>query len=182
MLQTLNDAPTSPPVSASIADLPGFAWLAAAGASLGEDGLPDFGDRPAEAAAALSSDVIAPLADRGLIRVRGADRDAFLQGQLSNDLRQLSPERSLLASYSTPKGRVLAIFTALRTGDEIWLETSRSLLAPTLKRLKMFVMRSKLTLDDASAELIAIGLAGPTRGTGASFLTRASAASRRPEA
>lgn len=150
------------PPSESQPDLPpGFDWLVALGARIGSDGLPDFGDRRAEAAAALSADVIAPLADRGTIRVRGADRDAFLQGQLSSDLRELTPSRGQLASYSTPKGRVLAIFTAIRAGDDIWLETSRSLLAPTLKRLRMFVMRSKVTLDDAGADVISIGVAGP---------------------
>lgn len=140
---------------------PGFDWLADAGARFGDDGLPDFGDRRAEAAAALAGDVIAPLADRGTIRVRGADADAFLQGQLSNDLRELTPTRGQLSSYSNPKGRVLALFTGIRSSDGIWLETSRSLLAPTLKRLKMFVLRSKVTLDDAGAEVISIGIAGP---------------------
>lgn len=138
-----------------------FAWLLPLGARFGDDGLPDFGDRRSEAAAALNADVIAPLADRGTIRVRGADRDTFLQGQLSSDLRELTPTRGQLASYSTPKGRVLAIFAAIRSGDDIWLETSRSLLAPTLKRLRMFVMRSKVTLDDAGSDVISIGVAGP---------------------
>lgn len=140
---------------------PGFAWLDAVGARIGSDGLPDFGDRRREAAAALSDDVIAPLADRGTIRVKGADADAFLQGQLSNDIRELTPTRGQLSSYSNPKGRVLAIFTSIRAGDEIWMETSRSLLADTLKRLKMFVMRSKVTLDDAGSAVISIGVAGP---------------------
>jgi len=157
----LNDSPLLPPAAALAESSAGFAWLSAVGARHGADGLPDFGDRRAEAAAALSADVVAPLADRGTIRVRGADRDAFLQGQLSSDIRELTPSRGQLASYSTPKGRVLAIFTAIRSGDDIWLETSRSLLAPTLKRLRMFVMRSKVTLDDAGTDVISIGVAGP---------------------
>ncbi|WP_293372513.1 hypothetical protein [Nevskia sp.] len=149
----------TPPVSSPFG--PGFDWLSAVAAHCGADGLPDFGDRLGEAEAALSGDVIAPLADRGTIRVKGADADAFLQGQLSNDIRELTPTRGQLASYSNPKGRVLAIFAAIRVADEIWLETSRSLLASTLKRLKMFVMRSKVTIDDAGSEVISIGVAGP---------------------
>lgn len=140
---------------------PGFDWLTGVGAIFGDDGLPDFGDRRAEAAAALSGDIVAPLADRGTIRVRGADADAFLQGQLSNDLRELTPTRGQLSSFSSPKGRVLALFASIRVGDQIWMETSRSLLAETLKRLKMFVMRSKVMLDDAGAEVVSIGIAGP---------------------
>lgn len=140
---------------------PGFDWLLQHGARLGDDGLPDFGDRRAEAVAATSADIVAPLADRGTIRVRGADADTFLQGQLSNDLRALTSARGQLSSYSSPKGRVLALFTSMRVGDEIWMETSHSVLADTLKRLKMFVLRSKVTLEDASADLASIGIAGP---------------------
>lgn len=147
--------------SPAIAIAPGFDWLVEAGARFGEDGLPDFGDRRAEAAAALNADIVAPLADRGTIRVRGADADAFLQGQLSNDLRELTPTRGQFSSYSNPKGRVMALFASIRVGDQIWMETSRSLLADTLKRLKMFVLRSKVVLEDAGAEVIAVGVAGP---------------------
>ncbi len=157
----LNPQPPPATSSAFVAPPADFAWLLPLGARFGDDGLPDFGDRRGEAAAALNADVVAPLADRGTIRVRGADRDAFLQGQLSSDLRELTPTRGQLASYSTPKGRVLAIFAAIRHGDDIWLETSRSLLTSTLKRLRMFVMRSKVTLEDAGAEVISIGVAGP---------------------
>lgn len=139
----------------------GFDWLAALGARLGNDGLPDFGDRRDEAAAVLAADVVAPLADRGTIRVTGADADAFLQGQFSADIRELTPTRGQLTSYSNPKGRVLAIFTAIRAGDQIWLETSRAVLGDTLKRLRMYVLRSKVKLDDAGAEVVSIGVAGP---------------------
>lgn len=155
ILSLADNAPASP------SKAPGFEWLDTAGARWGSDGLPDFGDRRAEAAAALAVDVVAPLADRGTIRVRGAEADTFLQGQLSNDIRELTPTRGQLSSYSNPKGRVLAIFASIRSGEQIWMETSRSLLAGTLKRLKMFVMRSKVVLDDAGSEVISIGIAGP---------------------
>lgn len=157
----LNNLPASDTTAVAARPDAGFDWLPAIGAQAGADGLPDFGDRRGEAAAALVDDVVAPLADRGTIRVRGADADAFLQGQLSNDIRELTPTRGQLSSYSTPKGRVLAIFASIRVGDDIWMETSRSLLADTLKRLKMFVMRSKVTLEDTGAEVISIGIAGP---------------------
>lgn len=157
-MNTLTPAAAAPAAPTAALD---FDWLNTTGAHFGADGLPDFGDRRAEAAAALTVDVVAPLADRGTIRVRGADADAFLQGQLSNDIRELTPTRGQLSSYSNPKGRVLAIFASIRVGDAIWMETSRSVLASTLKRLKMFVLRSKLTLEDAGADVISIGVAGP---------------------
>src|ERR1700693_1835405 len=50
----------------------------------------------------------------GVLRARGADVVSFLQGQLSNDVALLGPERSLLAGYHNPQGRVIAL---LRLGE-----------------------------------------------------------------
>lgn len=138
-----------------------FAWLTATGAMFEGSDIASFGDPAAESRAALEGDILVPLADRRVLRARGADADAFLQGQLSNDLRELSARRAQLSSYSTPKGRVLALFVLLRRPDAIWLETQASVAAATLKRLRMFVLRSKLTLDDAGDEAVALGLSGP---------------------
>lgn len=85
----------------------------------------------------------------GLIRAGGADAQAFLQGQLSNDVRQLTPDRAQLSGYCSPKGRLLAVVTVLLLADGAFaLVLPRSLVAPTLKRLKMFVLRSQVTLDE----------------------------------
>lgn len=96
-----------------------------------------------------------------LIEVRGADTETFLQGQLSNDLRELSATRAQLSSFNSPKGRVLAVLHLFRGSTSIFLELHRSVLDATLKRLRMFVMRSKVALEDASTIRGALGLAGP---------------------
>ncbi len=93
------------------------------------------------------------------LRVRGAEADAFLQGQLSNDIRTLSDAQAQLSSYNNPKGRMLAALHLVRSGEEIWIELPRSIAEPTLKRLKMFVMRSKLTID-AADDLDALAFIG----------------------
>src|SRR5207237_475733 len=56
-----------------------------------------------------------PLDSLGVLRVRGADVVSFLQGQVSNDVELLGPERSLLACSHTPQGRVIAL---LRVAEE----------------------------------------------------------------
>lgn len=101
------------------------------------------------------------LVDRGVIRASGADAASFLHGQLSNDVSRLDAAHARLAAYCTPQGRMLASFVYARAGaGELWLSTSADVLAPTLKRLSMFVMRAQAKLSDASAELAVIGLAG----------------------
>jgi hypothetical protein len=105
----------------------------------------------------------------GLIEVSGADAETFLQGQLSNDVRQLSAVRAQLSSYNSPKGRMLAVMHLMRgagwpagaAGPGIFLELHRSVLEATLKRLRMFVLRSKVILEDTSTRHGVLGLAGP---------------------
>src|SRR5688572_31195354 len=114
-----------------------------------------------------SSTLVVPLTQLGLIEARGADAAAFLQGQLSNDVRKVVPERAQLSSYNSPKGRMLAVLHLLRRDDgtrpetdAFLLELQASLLDPVLKRLRMYVLRAKLTLT-AVTDRAALGVAGP---------------------
>jgi len=101
------------------------------------------------------------LSDRGVIRAVGADAASFLHGQLSNDVSRLGSAQARLGAYCSPQGRMLASLVFARSGpEELWLSLSADVLAPTLKRLSMFVLRAKARLSDASAELAVVGLAG----------------------
>ena len=95
----------------------------------------------------------APLPHLGLIRAQGEDAAKFLHSQLTQDFALLPPGQARLAAFCNAKGRMQASFVAvpIAPGDFL-LVTSRDLLAPTLKRLSMFVLRSKLRMSDASAE------------------------------
>lgn len=119
-----------------------------------------FADAAAEAALALNGTIVAPLVHLGFIRASGADVEPFLQGQLSNDVRQVTPVRAQLSSFNSPKGRMLAVLHLLRARDALLLELPRALLDPVRKRLSMYVLRSKVTLADAAGQL-AVGVAGP---------------------
>jgi len=99
--------------------------------------------------------------DWGVIRARGAEAAKFLQGQLTNDVLTLGPGRARLAGFCSAKGRLQASFVIWKAADdEFLLACSASVLAPTLKRLSMFVLRAQCKLSDASAELLLWGLAG----------------------
>ena len=104
---------------------------------------------------------ITPISHLGVIRAVGADAASFLHGQLSNDFALLDMNHARLAAFCTAKGRMLASFIGFkRSAEEIVLICDRSLLAPTLKRLSMFVLRAKCKLTDATAEFALYGLAG----------------------
>lgn len=97
----------------------------------------------------------------GLIRVRGVDAARFLQGQLTQDVALLPVGGACFAAYCSPKGRVLASLIGLKFGeDDIALVVPRSTVTPTLKRLSMYVLRSKAVLTDESAIWRYDGLVG----------------------
>ena len=110
---------------------------------------------------AYSLDGAARLAHWGLIRAQGPEAPAFLHGQLTSDFALLDTSHARLAGYCSAKGRLLASFVGWkRADDEVLLVCSADLLAPTLKRLSMFVLRAKCKLSDATAQLDVFGLAG----------------------
>ncbi|MBK7719241.1 MAG: folate-binding protein YgfZ [Simplicispira sp.] len=108
-----------------------------------------------------SFDGIAPLPHLGVIRAEGEDAVKFLHGQLTHDFALLDVQHARLAAFLSAKGRMQASFVGFkRSPTEVLLVCSRDLLAPTLKRMSMFVMRAKAKLSDASEEFLLYGLAG----------------------
>src|SRR5712692_1242559 len=135
-------------------------FLTEAGAVIEAGGVRHFGHPQAETEAAAGKNIIADLSHFSLIRARGADAENFLQAQLSNDIQSLK-ETSRLAAYCNAQGRALAIFRVFKSTDSFLLQLHRSLLEPTLKRLRMFVLRAQVVLESADEELARIGLSGP---------------------
>lgn len=104
---------------------------------------------------------VAPLTYSGLIRAQGEDAAKFLHGQLTNDFSLLGLSEARLAGFCNAKGRLQASFIGFkRSHTDILLLCSPDLLAITIKRLSMFVMRAKAKLVDASADFVVFGLAG----------------------
>jgi folate-binding protein YgfZ len=104
---------------------------------------------------------VARLTHLGVIRAQGEDAVKFLQGQLTQDFALLKPCEARLAAFCSAKGRMQASFIGVSPGgNDILLVCSRDILAPTLKRLSMFVMRAKAKLTDATDEVALYGLAG----------------------
>jgi folate-binding protein YgfZ len=96
----------------------------------------------------------------GLLRFAGPDALSFLQGQVSNDTRRLEQRLPLLAAYSTPQGRVIAVLTLLPHSSGVMALLPRELATPTLERLRKFVLRAKVKIEDVSDRYGVIGAFG----------------------
>jgi tRNA-modifying protein YgfZ len=101
------------------------------------------------------------LTDLGLLRIKGRDGALFLQGQLSNDMKHLTSERSVLGGYHNPQGRTIAVLHLLRTApEEILALLPRELAAGVAAKLARFILRAKVSIEDVSQSLRIDGLIG----------------------
>jgi folate-binding protein YgfZ len=131
------------------------------GADIKDNRVTDFGNAVRERKMVLSGDIFCDLSHLGLISVHGEDAAAFMQGQLTNDIMQVTAEHSQLSAYCNPKGRMLANFRVFRIDDTWYLRMPRSMVDQTLQRLHMFVLNAKVVLEDASDNFVRIGYSGP---------------------
>ena len=113
------------------------------------------------AGAMLAGDAVSRLDFLTVLRVSGGDALAYLQGQLTADVGEVGATTSRLAAWCSPKGRVLAMFRLLtdpaggyRVVCEHWFA------ATLLARMRMFILRADVRIDDVSDGLGVAGIAG----------------------
>jgi folate-binding protein YgfZ len=97
----------------------------------------------------------ASLSHLSLLVVRGPDARTFLDSQLTRNV----PTRTDLASlagYCSPKGRLLASFVVWADDDAISLVVSRDIAAAIAKRLRMYVLRAKVTIEESGLRLAGV--------------------------
>jgi tRNA-modifying protein YgfZ len=135
-------------------------FLAGRGARLEPAGVASFGDPRAELLAARDGTIVADLSHNALLSVTGDDAAAFLHGQLTNDVQNLPADAAQWNGWCSAKGRLLATFLLIRRDDGFFLMLPAEIAEPIAKRLRMYVLRSKVRIEDASGRQPRIGLAG----------------------
>jgi tRNA-modifying protein YgfZ len=92
-----------------------------------------------------------------MIKVEGDDRVPFLQGQFTQDIKLISHDKALFAGFCNPKGRVLAFMLCFEEHDSIHIQIDSSIAEPILRRLKMYVLRSKVSLNLLDNQFTCVG-------------------------
>ena len=134
--------------------------LLAAGAAIDHETVLHFFDPAAELSAARDGNIIADLSHYGLIGFSGEDSQIFLQGQTTNDVRQVTPQQAQFGSLCTPKGRMSATFLLWRHDNDYCMELPVELRGNIQKHLGKYVMRAMVNIRDASDEFVRLGVAG----------------------
>lgn len=88
------------------------------------------------------------LPDRGILSVTGPDSRDFLQGLISNDIAQVTPERSIYAALLTPQGKYLFDFFISQQADTLLIECEKERLPELFKRLRMYKLRADAVITD----------------------------------
>ena len=111
--------------------------------------------------AMLTGDAVSQLDFLTVLRVSGTDALDYLQGQLTADVGEVGASVSRSAAWCSPRGRVLALFRLF--GDSAGgyrMVCERWFAAALLARLRMFILRADVRIDEVGDELGVMGIAG----------------------
>jgi folate-binding protein YgfZ len=97
---------------------------------------------------------------RSVIAIDGEDRAAFMQGLITNDTARIDNDHAVYAALLTPQGKFAFDLMLVGQGDRYLIDAEAERRADLLKRLKMFKLRSKVSLDDLEAEFAVISFFG----------------------
>jgi hypothetical protein len=102
---------------------------------------------------------------RAVVAVEGEDRQAFLQGLISNDTQRVSTSLALYSAFLTPQGKFLHEFALIDAsgpnGPRILMDPETGRRADLIKRLSMYRLRSKVKIVDLAADWVVVAFWGP---------------------
>ena len=120
-----------------------------------------YSDLRTEFSALLSACGIYNLGWRVKISLSGKDRVRWLNGMISNNVRDLAAGHGVYAFLLNPQGHILADLYAYNRGESILLDTDQFQSAKLVELLKRYIIMDKVELANISDRLSAIGIAGP---------------------
>ena len=88
---------------------------------------------------------------RTLLRLTGADRLRFLNGQVTQDIKKLPPGHAVRSAITSSKGRLEADLHIAATPDSLLLETDFSLRESIRSRIEKFIVADDVTIEDISS-------------------------------
>ncbi|MDP2410846.1 MAG: folate-binding protein [Pseudolabrys sp.] len=104
------------------------------------------------------------LADRGVVKVEGADARAFLNGLASNDMTAVAPAQPRFAALLTPQGKIVADFIVAENpaadGGGFFLDCPQALAPMLVEKLNFYKLRAKVAVADLSGTLAVMAVWG----------------------
>jgi aminomethyltransferase len=105
-----------------------------------------------------------PLSSRAKIRLTGSDRVRWLNGMVTNNVRDLQADHGVYAFLLNPQGHILGDLHAYQRGDSILVDTDHSQREKILATFDHYIIMDDVEVTDISDALTAIGVTGPNAG------------------
>src|SRR5580700_10339015 len=120
-----------------------------------------FADPQVELAALLGGCGVYDLGYRARISLTGGDRVRWLNGMVTNNIRDLAVGRGLYAFLLNPQGRILGDMFVYNPGEALIVETDRSQVEKIVATFEHYIIMDDVEVTDISEQQTAMGLAGP---------------------
>lgn len=92
----------------------------------------------------------AELPARGVVRIEGPDRAAFMQGLITNNITYVEQGQAVFAALLSPQGKFLHDFFIVKWDDGYMLDCERARAFDLVQRLNKYKLRSRVTISDRS--------------------------------
>ncbi len=123
-----------------------------------------FGDPQAEFAALRSGCGVYDLGFRAKISLTGSDRVRWLNGMVTNNVRDLAAAQGVYAFLLNPQGHILGDLYAYNRGESITVDTDRAQAEKILATFDHYIIMDDVEVADLSEQLTALGVCGPKSG------------------
>src|SRR5580700_7340019 len=120
-----------------------------------------FADPQVEFAALLGGCGVYDLGFRARISLTGGDRVRWLNGMVTNNIRDLASAHGAYAFLLNPQGRILGDMVVYNLGETLEVETDRSQVEKIVATFDHYIIMDDVEVADITAEKTALGLAGP---------------------
>jgi folate-binding protein YgfZ len=120
-----------------------------------------YGDALSEYVALRDTAGVLDLSFRGRLSVAGADRHRFLNGQVTNNVKDLRPGEGCYAALVTARGKMVSDLNIYCLSDELLLDFEPGLTGVVTERLEKFVIADDVQVVDAGPHYALLGVQGP---------------------
>jgi len=120
-----------------------------------------FGDPQAELAALRTGCGVYDLGFRAKISLTGGDRVRWLNGMVTNNIRDLAVGRGVYAFLLSPQGHILGDLYAYNRGESIVVDTDSSQIEKILATFDHYIIMDDVEVANLSEQVTGVGIAGP---------------------
>lgn len=98
---------------------------------------------------------------RAKISLGGGDRVRWLNGMVTNNIRDLASGQGVYAFLLSPQGHILGDLYAYNLGDSILVDTDRSQMEKILTTFDHYIIMDDVEVANLSEQLTALAISGP---------------------